>query len=280
MSYQDEMTGRLWSLFLEEGSEESTLAEFLPSGGYVAGWTDIPNTEPIIKPIPGWIEICQMSPNKMVPQAMLRSGVGFEDLLTAPYYRHPVLIPFTVETAAHEIARAIREDRHVRNSRPRHPQERLLNSLVEANRAVEWNEALIRALQRQRKDFDACYRGRLAISGLRGEWEERVNGYLEAPSWEKWVTIRSHRVTPMKTLWQCWLLTDDETASRRAEDARHPSRASLLDGLDRAIDEDLRQATSRLDDAQERLEALKAETSNDDLLMRRFERECQLASTA
>lgn len=66
--------------------------------------------------------------------------------------------------------------------------------------------------------------------------QDRILSYLNAPSLEAWLELRSVLITPTTTLWQAWIKVDP-LAPRVGKDGPHPAPDELIKAIRSAVDE-------------------------------------------
>lgn len=121
-------------------------------------------------------------------------------------------------------------------------------------------------LHREKRDTHAYWKARLAVieaagaasipalfkgavcaggSPIEAGVQDMILGYMNSPSLESWLELRSLMICASTTLWQAWIMVDP-FAPRRGTSGPHPSAKALIRAIRTAVDSDRESVRAKL----------------------------------
>lgn len=241
LSYKDPTT-QCSFLILGEESDESLndefqtryfLSEYIPNGilvevndkGAVIGGRE----EPLIKALE-----TKYGPNDLMKQ-LRAHGVAIDKMAEhGGGYTVGAIYYSTVGECVEAIAKALADNCRYQHWRELTEQEKIKRERMEAEQSHLYWQAENAACSQSFADEDGLFKGCYTMMGtqLTDESKLRILSYINKPSQQAWLDVRSIMIAGVYTLWQAWCEADP--SAPRSGDKGFPSPSVVIDCI-RAI---------------------------------------------
>jgi hypothetical protein len=152
----------------------------------------------------------------------------------------------TLRACAQNIVKALKADKRYCDIRRVSRQERIQRERRQAKDSNAYWKAQKAALDTADAVNAGLFKGCHTMMGapLSKEARERVLAYLNRPSQESWLEVRSLCITGSATLWQAWGLYD--VTAPRSGNVGYPERETLISAIRHAVEEREKEIAQRL----------------------------------